>query len=66
MKSWRTTVAGAITALVMALPEIGHAIDGSPDTIADWNVVATGVTIFVALFAARDNLVSSEKAGAKR
>lgn len=66
MKSWRTSVAGAITGLVMILPEISSAVDGDPATIADWNIVAAGIGLFVALFSARDNKVSSETAGAKR
>lgn len=65
MKSWKTTSAGIVGAIALALPELQAAIDGNPDTIADWNVVAAAVLVLVGFIFARDNSVSSERAGVK-
>lgn len=65
LKSWKTTLAG----FGLALTSIGTALtgqfDADPATTADW---PTAIALLVAAFgllAARDNAVSSERAGAK-
>jgi hypothetical protein len=64
MKSWKTTVTG-IAAIVVA---IGSALiatlDSDPATVADWGAVVAAVLAGVGLVAARDNGVTSERAGA--
>jgi hypothetical protein len=63
--SWRTTVAG-IAAIVVAVGTAVTALfDNDPVTIPDWGAVAAAVMAGLGLIAARDNRVSSERAGAK-
>lgn len=62
--SWRTGLAGVLTALVTILPQIVYAIDGDPATITDWNTVVAGGIAAIGFLAARDNKVTSEAAGA--
>lgn len=65
MRSWKTTALGLITAATIILPQIQLLLDSNPDTVMDYNVVFGALgTLFLGLFA-RDNNVSSEKAGAK-
>lgn len=62
--SWKTTVAG-IAAIVTALGSAVAALfDADPTTLPDWGAVAAAVLAGVGLIAARDNNVTSEKAGA--
>jgi len=62
--SWKTTVAG-IAAIVTALASaVGALFDSDPTTLPDWGAVAAAVMAGIGLIAARDNDVSSEKAGA--
>jgi hypothetical protein len=64
MKSWKTTVAG-IAAIVAALGTALVALfDADPLTLPDWGAVAAAVMAGIGLIAARDNGVTSEKAGA--
>ena len=63
--SWRTTTAG-IAAIVVALgTAVGALFDADPLTLPDWGAVAAAVMAGIGLLAARDNKVSSERAGAK-
>lgn len=62
--SWKTTVAG-IAAIVTALGSaVGALFDADPATLPDWGAVAAAILAGIGLIAARDNDVSSEKAGA--
>lgn len=64
MKSWKTTAAG-IAAIVAALATaVGALFDADPTTLPDWGAVAAAILAGVGLIAARDNDVTSEKAGA--
>jgi len=63
--SWKTTAAGVFVALAAVLTQASAALDGNPETIADWSAVLVAVSAAVGLFMARDNDVSSEDAGAK-
>lgn len=64
MKSWKTTAAG-IAAIVAALATaVGALFDADPITLPDWGAVAAAVMAGIGLIAARDNNVTSEKAGA--
>lgn len=62
--SWKTTTAG-IAAIVAALATAVAALfDADPTTLPDWGAVAAAILAGVGLIAARDNNVTSEKAGA--
>jgi len=64
MKSWKTTAAG-IAAIVAALATaVGALFDADPTTLPDWGAVAAAIIAGIGLIAARDNDVTSEKAGA--
>ena len=65
MKSWKTTVAGILTALIPALSAVSAYLDGDPLTTPDWGLAIAGITAGIGLLFARDNNVSSEDAGAK-
>lgn len=64
-KSWKTTTFGILTALTAVLGAVGAIIDDDPKTNPDWGTVIAAVTAGVGLAVARDNNVTSEKAGAK-
>lgn len=64
-RSWKTTVAGLITLLMLAGPQVQLLLDGNASTNPDWAIMAAGVSAFIGLLKARDNDVSSEEAGAK-
>jgi hypothetical protein len=63
--SWRTTVAGIGAILVAVGGALSATFDNDPLTVADWTAVVASVIAGFGLLAARDNKVSSEKAGAK-
>ncbi len=65
LKSWRTSLAGLLSAIAMSIPTIQAAIDGNPATVPDWSIVVGAVGLAVVAFFARDNKVTSEQAGAK-
>ena len=63
--SWRTTLAG-IGALLIAVGTMLAAVtDGNPETVPNTEMLIAALT-GLGLLAARDNGVSSEKAGARR
>lgn len=64
MKSWRTTASGVIAAVIVCLTAVGAIIDGDPATNPDWAGVGAALVMGYGLFAARDNKVTSEAAGA--
>ncbi len=65
MKSWKTTAAG-VAAAVAAIAVAAHAVlDGDPATVPNWEAVGAAVLGAVGLIFARDNSVTSEKAGAR-
>ena len=63
--SWKTTAAG-VAAILAAVAAAARAIlDGDPETLVNWEATAAAVMAGLGLIKARDNDVSSEKAGAK-
>lgn len=65
MKSWKTTALGVLAFLAALVPALTAQIDADPETVPEWGIVATAFLAMVGLFFARDNNVTSEKAGAK-
>ncbi len=65
MKSWKTTVAGVLTALLPVLNAVLAFLDNDPATVPDWGLAVAAITAGLGLIFARDNNVSSEEAGAK-
>ena len=65
MKSWKTTVTGLGTILAAIAGALVLFFDGKPETNPDWTAVIAAVTAGLGLIFARDNNVTSEKAGAK-
>ena len=65
LSSWKTTVGGVIAGAVMILQQAQAGLDSDAATVIDWNIVAAAVGIIWMAIAARDNDVSSEKAGAR-
>jgi len=63
--SWRTTVAGIGAILVAVGSAVAAYFDNDPLTNADWGAVVAAIIAGVGLLNARDNKVSSEKAGVK-
>lgn len=66
MKSWKTTFAGIMGFIVLAWGQLQYMLDTDPTTNPEWNIVIGAfMTLLTGLFA-RDNDVSSEKAGANK
>jgi hypothetical protein len=62
--SWRTTLAGVGAMLVALGGALTATFDNDPATTADWTAVVAAFIAGFGLIFARDNKVSSEKAGA--
>lgn len=62
--SWKTTTAGVAAIVVALATAVGALFDADPTTLPDWGAVAAAVMAGIGLIAARDNNVTSEKAGA--
>jgi len=62
--SWKTTTAGICAIVVAIASALGALFDADPLTLPDWGAVAAAIMAGVGLIAARDNAVTSEKAGA--
>lgn len=65
MPSWRTTVAGIGAMLVAIGGAVSATFDNDPTTTADWAAVIAACIAGFGLIFARDNKVSSERAGVK-
>ena len=63
-KSWRTSTLGVIAILSAIANAVKTALDGDPATNPDWPTLVTSITAGWGLLVARDNVVSSEQAGA--
>ena len=65
MSSIKTTILGVLSILSAVSGSVTALLDADPLTNPDWTVVAAAVSAGIGLIMARDNSVSSEKAGAK-
>ena len=64
--SWRTKMAGLLAVIAILAGQIATLADEDPKTVPDVSLIIANIGIAIALFNARDNVVTSEKAGAKR
>jgi hypothetical protein len=62
--SWRTTTAGVLAGVALALPELIKVVQGETATV-NWELLVGGLAVAFGLVVARDNKVSSEDAGVK-
>lgn len=65
MKSWRTTLAGWVAGLAILFGQAGAVLDDDPETQLSVELIMAAVALIGGGTLARDNNVSSEKAGAK-
>ncbi len=64
--SWRTTLSGICTIVVAAINMLAMPyLDSDPATVPQWGAFFALLMPAIGLLVARDNVVSSEKAGAK-
>ena len=63
--SWKTTAAGIGAILIASGTLIQAIFDGNPATVPNYEAVIASLIAGIGLIFARDNDVSSEKAGAK-
>lgn len=63
--SWRTSLGGLALILTTVAEAITVLTDNNPATVLNWERLIGGLVAGWALFKARDNMVSSEEAGAK-
>lgn len=63
--SWRTTVVGVLATLAVLFKGVVADLDDDPATQVDWFSTLITVLMGWGFIEARDNKVSSEKAGAK-
>lgn len=64
MKSWKTTVTGVCAILAALAGAVKLLVDNDPASNPDWVAVASAIAAGIGLIAARDNGVTSERAGA--
>ena len=63
--SWKTSASG-ISVILLAISTVCNALfDNDPNTIPNWNIAITQVSLGVGLLMARDNNKSSEDVGNK-
>ena len=65
MQSSRTTIAGVLAAVLVIGQQVLHGLDGDPETIVSFNLIAAQVAILYGFIMARDNNKTSEQVGAK-
>lgn len=65
MKSWRTTILGVLAGLAILITQATALLDDDPDTVFNLDAALAALATMGIGVVARDNAVSSEKAGAK-
>ena len=62
-KSWRTTFSGFISGSIMLLGQVQALIDSDPTTNPDYSIIAAAIGMILLGLNARDEHVTSKKAG---
>jgi hypothetical protein len=64
--SWKTTLSGVLSIIVAVITFVATPmLDSDPATVPQWGPVLAVLSTAIGLLFARDNDVTSEKAGAK-
>jgi hypothetical protein len=63
--SWRTKLSGIVAGITLLAAQLGTLADSDPKTNPDISVCVFALFVMVGLASARQNNVTSEKAGAK-
>jgi hypothetical protein len=66
IKSWKTTAAGWVAFVVLALPLAISLINGEEVSAERWAAAGAGLSVALGLTTARDNSVTSKQAGAEK
>ena len=53
-KCWKTTTAAILGMLTAVFTQIGAALDGNPETVANWNIVLPAIVACFGLLFAKD------------
>lgn len=62
--SWKTTAAGIVSGIAIILTQVSYLLDANPDTVFSIEACFAALGVIGIGFFARDNNVTSEKAGA--
>lgn len=62
--SWKTTAAGIASGIAIIATQVSYLLDADPETVFSLEAVFAALGVIGIGFFARDNNVSSEKAGA--
>ena len=54
MKNWKTSAAGIIGLISVALSQLANVLDSDPATVANWNLVFTMIPVTIGLLFAKD------------
>lgn len=65
LASWRSTMAGVVTFCAVLFGQVAKEFDNDPETRCDWNMVVEAGGLLWLAVVVRDNVVTSERAGAK-
>lgn len=60
MVGWQVKGAAIAAFISLVAASVAAALDGRPETVADWGLVISQATVIYGLFFARQNNVSSE------
>lgn len=65
MASWKTTAGGVVLFLSILFGELQHGFDDKEETQVNWNNIVAAIGALWLGYSARDNNITSKRAGAK-
>ena len=60
LKSWKTTILGIISGLLIILPQVQNLLDGDPETVFSETILMTGLALMGLGISAKDGDKSTE------
>ena len=60
LKSWKTTLLGIISGLLIILPQVQNLLDGDPETVFSETILMTGLALMGLGISAKDGDKSTE------